>query len=358
VTLRRELAAAVAARVTAEVLAAVDPPALRRTAASGRVVPLAAGPAVALGLMAAAAAAEVRAAGHPAGGAEHLAARTAGRARAHADASLVAVAAAGAAGLLDDLAERRVAGREPDRGLRGHLRALGSGRVTTGLVKVVGIGLGALVAAGVLAGAAPDDPGVARGPVHRPARPGRGRRPGSAVRLLGDGVLVAGTANVVNLFDTRPGRAAKVTALAAAVALAATSRQAGVGRGPVGIGCATTACHATAAGGGRSSAAVAAAGARSPVPVSSRSLPFPGLVGVLLATVPGDLRGRWMLGDCGANALGAALGVAVAATGGPGLRAGWLVCVLALTAASERISFSTVIDRHRVLTALDRLGQR
>jgi len=337
VTLRRELAAAVVAGVTAEVLAAADPPALRRPAASGRVVPLAAGPAVALGLVAAAGGDLGRA-----GGAADPAAPTASRARAQARAraSLVAVAAAGAAGLLDDLAERRVAGREPDRGLRGHVRALRSGRVTTGLVKVVGIGIGALVAAGVLAGAAPDDPSAARGAVHRPARlrPGRGARSGR--RLLGDSVLVAGTANVVNLFDTRPGRAGKATAVAAAVALAATTR------------------HATAARGTRTGGAGAAVGAIHPVPASPRSLPLPGLVGVLLATLPGDLRGRWMLGDCGANALGAALGVAVAATGGPGLRAGWLVGVLSLTAVSERVSFSTVIDRHRALTALDRLGQR
>lgn len=313
-TVRRELLAALAAAGTAATLHRADPRVLRRTAASGRPVTLAAGPAAAAGLLAA-----------------RIGVRDGVGA---AQAGVVAVTVAAVAGLVDDLGEEgRDLGDEGrdlgerarptappgaattppraatgpagpvtgarDRGLGGHLRALRAGRVTTGALKVVLIGAGAVAAAGILAAGRPGPEGARR----------------AGVRLAADSVLVAGTANLLNLFDTRPGRAGKVGVLAVAVLLAGTPR---------------TGWTSVAAG----------------VP------------GVLAATLPGDLRGRWMLGDGGANALGAALGVSAAAVAGPRLRAGWLVTVLALTAASERVSFTAVIARHRPLAALDRLGQR
>ncbi|MDQ1700368.1 MAG: hypothetical protein QOG34_2231, partial [Frankiaceae bacterium] len=82
--------------------------------------------------------------------------------------------ACGALGLYDDLA-----GDSHARGLRGHLAALRDGRVTTGMVKLTG-----LVCAGALTAA-----------VER-------RRPATAIV---DTLLVAGSANLVNLFDLRPG---------------------------------------------------------------------------------------------------------------------------------------------------------
>ena len=65
-----------------------------------------------------------------------------------------------------------------------------------------------------------------------------------------------------------------------------------------------------------------------------------------------------MLGDTGANMLGAAVGfglvVSLDAVGE------WLVLlvVVALNLASEFVSFSAVIDRVAPLRALDRLGTR
>ena len=65
-----------------------------------------------------------------------------------------------------------------------------------------------------------------------------------------------------------------------------------------------------------------------------------------------------MLGDAGANAAGALLALPLVAgaprVGGRSLLAG----VLALTAASERVSFSAVIDRTPPLAWLDGLGRR
>ncbi|MEZ5178487.1 MAG: hypothetical protein R2746_09430 [Acidimicrobiales bacterium] len=68
-----------------------------------------------------------------------------------------------------------------------------------------------------------------------------------------------------------------------------------------------------------------------------------------------DLREALMLGDAGANVLGAATGVV--------LSTGWsprwsLVVLVALNAASEVVSFSRAIDSVAPLRAIDRLGRR
>ena len=125
--------------------------------------------------------------------------------------------------------------------------------------------------------------------------------------------LVAGAANLINLFDLRPGRAIKVSLLASA-ALAAT--------GP------------------RARASVAAP------------------VGAALALLPEDLGERAMLGDSGANAIGAMLGVAAASSLPRRARLGVLAGVVGLTVASEKISFTKVIARTRALNWLDMLGRR
>lgn len=82
-----------------------------------------------------------------------------------------------------------------------------------------------------------------------------------------------------------------------------------------------------------------------------------GLAGAAAGTFPLDLGERGMLGDAGANALGAVVGVLLVT--GPA----WLLWVLAvvllgLQAASERVSFSRVIDGNRWLRAVDRLGRQ
>jgi UDP-GlcNAc:undecaprenyl-phosphate GlcNAc-1-phosphate transferase len=186
--------------------------------------------------------------------------------------------ACGALGLYDDLA-----GDSHARGLRGHLVALRERRVTTGMVKLVG-----LVAAGAMTSLA------------------ERRRAGDVVI---DTLLVAGTANLVNLFDLRPGRALKVVVLTG-VPLA-----------------------------GRSAAAGAAAGAA-------------------IALLPTDLAEDTMIGDCGANALGALLGWSVAHALGARARTAALTCVVGLTLASERVSFTDVIAGNRWLAAVDAFGRR
>jgi hypothetical protein len=196
---------------------------------------------------------------------------------------------AGALGCYDDLA-----GAGDRRGFRGHLGALAGGEVTTGAVKIVGIGAAGLAAALIA------------------SRPGAVGPAGRAADVAINAGLVAGAANLVNLFDLRPGRAIKVTLLAGA-ALSASSAQ-------------------------------ARAAAAAPV-------------GAAAALLPEDLGERAMLGDAGANALGAMLGVA-ATTLPRAARVSVLAGIAALTAASEKVSFTKVIERTPALHRLDMLGRR
>ncbi|NAZ78215.1 hypothetical protein GTQ99_22795, partial [Kineococcus sp. T13] len=124
--------------------------------------------------------------------------------------------------------------------------------------------------------------------------------------------------NLLNLFDLRPGRAAKVALVAAA------------------------------------SLAVGAPGSRG---AAAARPPAAGVAGACAAVLPADLAGRSMLGDTGANALGALLGVCALARWGRTGRGAALAVVLALTLASERISFSRVIEAVPLLRELDRLGR-
>ena len=65
-----------------------------------------------------------------------------------------------------------------------------------------------------------------------------------------------------------------------------------------------------------------------------------------------------MLGDAGANALGAMLGAAAARTLPRTARAGLLAGIVALTVASEKVSFTRVIAARRRCDWLDMLGRR
>jgi hypothetical protein len=229
-----------------------------------------------------------------------LAPGTPGRARA---AVALAGTAAAAFGALDDL----VASPGEPKGFRGHLGALRRGQLTTGAVKLGGIGLTGLAAATALGGS-PGGTAAGAG-AGRGAGRGTGTAAGTVAGTAVNAALIAGSANLLNLFDLRPGRAAKVAA-AAGVAL-----------------CGAEPLAAAPAGGA-------------------------------LALAGEDLGERAMLGDAGANALGAMLGAAAAARLSRRARAGLLAGVIALTAASEVVSFTRVIERTPPLRWLDLLGRR
>jgi UDP-N-acetylmuramyl pentapeptide phosphotransferase/UDP-N-acetylglucosamine-1-phosphate transferase len=138
---------------------------------------------------------------------------------------------------------------------------------------------------------------------------------GVGLWAVADAALIALAANVANLLDRAPGRAGKVALVAAGVLLVAT---------------------------------------RAP----SRLGPVAAMAGAAAALLAYDLRERLMLGDTGANCLGAVLGLGLVEAGGPAVRLSALTLVVALNALSEIISFGAVIERVAVLRALDQTGRR
>lgn len=207
----------------------------------------------------------------------------------HRLAASLATTAAGVLGAVDDFAESGSA-----KGLRGHLSALARGEITTGGLKVFGISASAVIAAAL-------------------GRDAEELAGSQTLGTLADAVLaggvIAGTANLINLLDLRPARALKASAILAAASLA----------------------------GGRGSAIVLSAGS----------------LGVIAAAFTEDAAGLTMLGDTGANALGSLLGTATALEASRTQLAIGLAVLAALTLASEKISFTEVIESTPGLRELD-----
>ncbi|CAN5483361.1 hypothetical protein BH20ACT21_BH20ACT21_14750 [soil metagenome] len=189
--------------------------------------------------------------------------------------------ALGAAGFLDD-----VHGDRGARGFRGHLRAALSGRVTTGLLKLLVGGAGGLAAGVTVA---------------------------DSWQVLTTALMVALSTNLFNLLDVAPGRAGKV-GVALWIPLLVW---------------------------GSEEWAVASAG----------------VLGALLVCLPLDLKERAMLGDAGANPLGAVVGLGLALALPSWAATIAIVLLLALNLSSELWSFSAIIERVGPLRALDRLGR-
>jgi hypothetical protein len=82
------------------------------------------------------------------------------------------------------------------------------------------------------------------------------------------------------------------------------------------------------------------------------------VAGAAAAMLLDDLHERLMLGDTGANALGAALGLGVVLSCSFRTCAVTLAVVAGLNLASELVSFSRVIDAVPPLRALDRAGRK
>ncbi|HHY33514.1 MAG TPA: hypothetical protein GX515_10975 [Firmicutes bacterium] len=200
---------------------------------------------------------------------------------------LIVVNAAMLAGVVDDLF-----GSSESRGITGHATALfKKGIVTTGLLKAGVILVSAAIAIRTAAPALP------------------------APALALDALVVALAANLSNLLDLRPGRAAKAY-LVGATALAV------------------------------------ATGLRAPalVPV--------GLAGAILAEIRDDLAERGMLGDAGSNPLGAALGYWLALTTPVAARVAALLALCLVHVYAERHSITAAIERNPFLRFLDALGRR
>ena len=173
------------------------------------------------------------------------------------------------------------------RGIRGHLKELAGGRVTTGVVKLIGIvGAAAWVSLSLTDG---------------------------LVRILLGIPVIAGSANLWNMLDVRPGRALKFFLVAALVLVGWYARY--------------------------DDFLVGAA------------------IGSAAALLTFDLRERAMLGDAGANLLGFIIGLAlfrILPTWGLAVA---LVAILILHALGETITLSRIIEATPPLRWFDRLGR-
>lgn len=218
-------------------------------------------------------------------------------------APLFLVLGAFALGLMDD-----AYGSHAEKGLRGHLGALGQGRVTTGVLKLFGIAALAAVQCSSL------------------AIEGSATLLGIGAVWLAATVAVAGSANLVNLADLRPGRALKVYGLLALVPIGAVAFDLGdywtLGQ---------------------------TASAKTAIAII--------LLGPLFAAWGPDVRERAMLGDAGSNAAGALVGYAIALTV-PAVALYVIAALLVvLNLLAERFSLSEAIERNAALKWLDGLGR-
>lgn len=248
---------------------------------------------------------------------------------------VVASLGGGLAGYIDDVDQGAHDGGKVAKGLKGHLGALAHGQVTTGVIKIAGIGASAL-AASALVGSKATSVG------------------GKVADLAVNTVLIAGTANLANLLDLRPGRALKATVLVAAPlsyfscaaaktpasGASVTSATASVTSGASGAPSATPAAPASASG------------------ASAQRLLASGLNAAAITALVEDLQETTMLGDTGANAAGALLGTSLAANDSWKLRLGTALGVVGLILASEKVSFSKVIAANPALNWLDQLWRR
>lgn len=195
----------------------------------------------------------------------------------------------GVLGLLDDVRGDRSVG-----GFRGHLGALARGRLTTGAAKALGGGALSLVAAFLI------------------CYPLGGR-------MIVSALLVALSANALNLVDTRPGRCL-FGFLGGSVVVVAT----------------LAVNHALGAG-----------------------FLFYVALGVAAVLYPLDARGRVMLGDTGANTLGAILGVAEALYFAPVWQCVLVLGLIGFQVWCERRSLSRLIADTPWLRSLDsKIGVR
>lgn len=233
---------------------------------------------------------------------------------------VVASLGGGLAGYIDDVDQGAHDGGKVAKGLKGHLGALAHGQVTTGVIKIAGIGASAL-AASALVGSKATSVG------------------GKVADLALNTVLIAGTANLANLLDLRPGRALKATVLVAT---------------PLSyFSCAAANAPASGASGAPSAKPVSPAS-----PASAQRLLASGLNAAAITALVEDLQETTMLGDTGANAAGALLGTSLAANDSWKLRLGTALGVVGLILASEKVSFSKVITANPALNWLDQLWRR
>lgn len=174
-------------------------------------------------------------------------------------------------------------GNSTKKGVRGHFTSRG---ISTGVLKALG-GLGISLIVGA-------------------------HYASSLFELLLHGLVIALSANVINLLDLRPGRAGKAFLFFAIPLIVLTP---------------------------------------------GSLLPLQWMMASLLGYLPWDLRGFCIMGDSGSNPLGATLGFAVVLGSPLAVKLIVVIFLLGANLLAEKYSFSKFIESNRVLHFLDRLGR-
>jgi len=187
-------------------------------------------------------------------------------------------------GLLDD-----IWGDTKARGFTGHIRSVLNGRVTTGAVKAAG---GFLVAAIAVRGL-----------------------PGLFLLLFWRAVIVALSANFLNLLDLRPGRALKGFLFLSFAYAFFIRHETGI--------LLLLPCWITA-----------------------------------LVYLPRELEGKGMLGDAGANAFGGLLGLVIVLTAPAGFQVICLIFLVFMHLLAEKYSLTQLIANNSLLNYFDMLGRK
>lgn len=201
-------------------------------------------------------------------------------------------------GFLDD-----VFGTKSTKGIRGHFSGLLEGNVSTGVIKAMVIIVTSLPVAAF------------------------GSR--DLLDLLKNASIIAMSANVYNAFDVKPGRSLKSYWTAMGISFLVMSIQ-------------------------RNTVTTLASGS-SLKTHEGLALTLP-LVASTLVYGFYDLSERTMMGDAGANGIGASLGFLVIFTFGPELRNVTFLLLLGMQLLIEVTSLSKVVERLRILRFLDTIG--
>ena len=185
---------------------------------------------------------------------------------------------------------------DEEKGFRQHLRALYEGELTSGGLKALfGITFSLVFGIGV-----------------------RLTTAGSWWMLIPSVLVAALAPNILNLFDLRPGRAVKVFLVTLVLLMVKSYLNKGLN------------------------------------PTLFLGAP---VLGGVVAYFPTDLKGRAMLGDTGANFLGGVFGGLVVLDGDPVFIGLTLVLFLLLQLVAEKVSFTKLIEKNRILKFLDDMGR-
>ncbi|NLB52796.1 MAG: hypothetical protein GX808_07635 [Syntrophomonadaceae bacterium] len=186
-------------------------------------------------------------------------------------------------GFIDDML-----GQRDSLGFKGHFGALFKGRLTTGGLKALGGGIVAFMLAFSLNNSWTD--------------------------IIINTFIIALAANLMNLFDLRPGRAVKAYLIFLLVIVIMALGQ-------------------------------------------IKWLLIAPLTGAVLYYAKNDLKARIMMGDAGSNVLGISLGYLSVISFSLSMRLGILFFLLAIHFYTEKYSLTNTIENNRILKRLDDLGR-